>query len=144
MSKTSDAKILERIYPLDSYHLGIRLIVLFSMIIGAIVGFILVSMIANVLTLTMLPRFWLGVTASIVLAFALGSIIERMLRSRWPSGRWLIISDNLVELHERDGAHRTISRTLPYEETRWYFVISRRRATVEKGWYCTACHLTQG
>lgn len=142
MSHSSDTEVHQNVYLLDAYHTGIRMVVLLSMVVGAVIGSLLLPQIIAWLRLPIYP-IWAGLVGSLVLLIAFGSIAENIARKYWPSRKQVIVADNTLSLVNRNQQPIQLSRTDPISRTRWYFVIPRKRGTVEKGSYCTAVHLTQ-
>jgi hypothetical protein len=131
------------IFPLDRNHVGIRLLVLVTMFGSAIIGlFIIMPTLTNLIGITALPQLCTTVTGALALGVGASWAIENLLLKVWPSGRWLVLDNQHVEL--RKGKQPISIRWADRVNVMaWYFVINRGRTWVPKGWYCLAIRLSQ-
>lgn len=143
MSSINKETVTSTTFPLDPNHLGIRVVVLVSMFLSAVLGFILVPTITDWLGLILIPRFWIALGGAVGAFALIGTQVERILRRYWPSGKQLIVTPDTVTLKWSRQAVTTIDRSRPAEHSRWYFVIPRKRGIVNSGWYCASLHMRQ-
>lgn len=132
-------------FPLDRNHLGIRLVVLLTLLVAGMVGLFLVMPAVLAITGTgQLPVFCLRAVGAGFIGMGAAWAMERALLSVWPSGRVLEIRGQTISLRERSGGHVTLESAQPTEILSWFFVVPRDRSSVRKGWYCVACAISQG
>ncbi|HEC23322.1 MAG TPA: hypothetical protein ENI95_10445 [Chloroflexi bacterium] len=132
------------VYRVDAGHLGVRVAVLLTMVLGSWLGlFVVMPAILSLLSLTGLPELCVSIVGGVGLGVLLSWLVERLLRRIWPSGRWLEVDDQQITLHERSGETVSINWQGRINVLSWYFVIRRGRALAPRGWYCLACRLNQ-
>lgn len=121
--------------PVDREHSAMRLTIVLAFIAIWIVGFILASV--------LIPNEGLSLLAVIIgFAIAYGStaLLERFLKTRWPSGRIVQIDRGGVKLIKRSVLQQEMLSEDPVETRLWSFKITKR-ARVPKGWSMLACAL---
>jgi len=132
------------IFPLDRYHLGIRMAVLLTMFIGAFLGlFLIMPFVTDALGLTQVPDICVSLIGAIVIGVGGSWLVEQGLLNIWRSGKWLVLDDNHVEIRTRRSQPISINWAGHINVQTWYFVVTRGRALVPRGWYCLACRLAQ-
>ncbi len=132
-------------YALDPLHAGIRVadaVTLFGMAALALV--VILPFLSSWLQVSGIAAVALFVVGTGVLSLGSAYLVDHVLRSVWPSGRWFEVSSQTLVFHEKDGSTSTVSWGPNVTVLSWYFVIQKGRAWVPKGWYCVACQLTQG
>lgn len=123
--------------PVDTEHTGIRLVVFLVFLIGAAAGYLLLAAL-----ITSDGINFIAILGSLVIAFLLSGITERVLKSRWPSGRSLQIDAQGARLVRRGTVEKQIAADEPASILQWRFQ-TKRRSRVPKGWYVVACALEQ-
>ncbi len=135
---------LKQTYHLDPNHVGLRLAVLFAMIVSAGLGmFVIMPAALHVLPFTGVPELCFTVVGTLLIGIGASWAVETALRSIWPSGRVLEVEGNAVTLRRPSAEAVTIDLGSRTNVLAWYFVIRRGRTWVPRGWYCVACCLTQ-
>jgi hypothetical protein len=125
------------VYSVDAEHSGLRISIVFIFIaIWAVIFFILNSLIASegVNILAMVISF--AVTA------LLTQQIEKLLKTRWPSGRAVEVEPGHIRIVKRNQVQHEIDPGQRVNVLLWRFKIARR-SRVPKGWYMVACALEQ-
>lgn len=83
---------------------------------------------------------------AVLVGFGVAAIVSRQientLRSKWPSGRMLVIDQDGVSLLHKETTQSQITASEPMGILLWRFRI-RRRTRVPKGWYVVACAIEQ-
>lgn len=129
---TSDTGL---VLPVDREHTGIRV---------AGCG-VLVAVWAVTLGLTM-TLFNLTPVVALLVALVIGvlatSLVERLLKGRWPSGRELLAGENQIALRKSATLERQVHTTEEVNVLAWYFVVDRSRR-VRKGWHVVGLSLQQ-
>jgi len=122
----------ETLYPVDAEHGQLRLVVAGIFVGIAIISFfVLVAVIpANTLNL-------LAVLGALVIAAVFTSVVERQLKTRWPSGREVGIQDGAVILAKRGNTLETIDIDGEAQLLQWCFEV-KKRARVPRGWWMVA------
>lgn len=134
----------ETVFSLDRNHGGIRLVVLLAMFASGVLGlFVLMPAIVSVLRLGGLADVCTTVVGALLLGVGASWLVERLLLRVWPSGRWLTVNDHHLELRRRSDEPVAIAWDDRINVMAWYFVVSRGRTWVPKGWFCLACRLHQ-
>lgn len=131
-------------YALDPVHVGIRLAVgavLFG--VAALAAIVILPSVSATAGLTGLVNVFFVTGGTLGLSAVSAYSTERLLRSVWPSGRWLSIGKSVISIQERGAPERIIRRSDPVDILAWYFVIQHNRAWVQKGWFCLACRIAQ-
>jgi hypothetical protein len=132
------------VYKVDRTHMGIRVSVLLIFLVGLVAGFsAAANLLANLPNFDSLLRGALIAAGSIGMAMGCGSLGERFLTERWPSGRSLHITDEGIMLYEKSDETRAIRWANKINILSWRFVIRKGRAWVSKGSYCVACQIRQ-
>ena len=132
-------------FPLDTNHLGVRIAVLATMLIGGTLGlFVVMPAVVELVNVIAPASACLIVIGSLILGIGGAWVVERVLRQVWPSGRWLGLSGAMLTLSERSGDSKAVDLSQPISIHSWHFVVTRGRTWVPKGWYCMAYRVTQG
>lgn len=121
------------VIPVDREHGGIRLVVIFTFITIWAVSFFVISALIRSEGVGLLAIF-LGFP----IAYGITALLERNLKQRWPSGRFVRIDTEGVSLRKRDQTQAQILSEDPATAVLWTFKISKR-ARVPKGWSMLAC-----
>ncbi|MBN1428177.1 MAG: hypothetical protein JXB07_07320 [Anaerolineae bacterium] len=85
----------------------------------------------------------LSIIGGITIGLGINWVVDRTLRSIWPSGRRLTTDEQAITLHERSGNTIEIKWAEPIDVLAWYFVVPKERGWVPKGWHCMSCRLLQ-
>lgn len=134
----------ETVFSLDRNHGGIRLVVLLVMFATGVLALsFLMPAVVALLGLGGLADVCTTVAGALVFGVGASWLVERLLLRIWPSGRWLVINDDHVELRRRSEGPIAITWDDRVNVMGWYFVVTRGRTWVPKGWYCVACRLHQ-
>lgn len=129
----------------DAEHFGIRLLMPLLAVGGILGGFLLGSMIINLIDES-ITGACLGVPMAIVLPVLLVQLGERVIKPNWTSGRYIELTENsLIFVDQRRSRNKQYIFNLAQDINidGWYFDIVERRHRVPKGWYCTAARLSQ-
>lgn len=108
-----------------------------------VIAFVAIWVISFVLASVLIPNAGLSLLAVIIgFAIAYGStaLLERVLKTRWPSGRTVQVDKSGVKLMKRDELQQEMLSEDPVETRFWSFTITKR-ARVPKGWSMLACAL---
>ncbi len=130
-------------YAVDRNHAGVRGATLLTMLVSALLSiFVIVPAVASILRLSSALQTvaYLIITAALTVGATWA--VERLLTAKWPSGRWIAVEDEGVSLLQKS-SRMQLRWAEPVRITTWYFEIRNGRAWVPKGWYCTACQLSQ-
>jgi hypothetical protein len=123
------------VIPVDREHSAMRLAIVLTFIAVWIVGFIIFSY--------LIPNegfSLLAVLLGFALAYGVTALLERYLKTRWPSGRVVQVDkDGVKILYKSKQQHEMLSED-PVNTHFWTFKISKR-ARVPKGWSMLACAL---
>ncbi len=136
-----DASILtsqtKKAYPVDAEHSGLRIAIVVIFIVCWIILFAILN--------TLIPSDGLNILA-VIISFAATALVtqqlEKVLKSRWPSGRALNITDTHIQVVRGSKIERQIDGSQRVNILLWRFKIARR-SRVPKGWYMIACALEQ-
>lgn len=144
----------------DPEHGGLRLIVIFILVLGLIMGFVLIQLLLSLLASeTILIEFATVLSCSGAIVFALGAAwaSEIYLKRIWHSGTMLLLGDAQLGYQSgkrRDGDEEEAGQEMVFDWsktinlTRWYFELTgyaragRERRVSEK-WLCLACRVQQ-
>ncbi|KXK16987.1 MAG: hypothetical protein UZ15_CFX003002574 [Chloroflexi bacterium OLB15] len=123
------------IYHVDREHGSLRLIILLLfiglwVIIGGILGFIVSSDGLNLLAIL------IGFFAS----YGITALIERRLKTRWRSGRYIEVTADAVRVIKRGNTESELQAGQAVTPLLWRFQI-RKRARIPKGWWMYALGL---
>jgi len=144
----------------DPEHGGLRFVVIFILLIGLILSFIMIQLLLSLLAAdTILIEFAtvFSCAGAIVLALILAWASEIYLKRAWPSGTTLVLGDTELEytVKKRDPGQENenpeeflFDWTKNLNLTRWYFELSGypragRERRVSSKWNCLAYRLHQ-
>ncbi len=131
------------IYPVDSYHAGLRLAIAGSMLVGFVLGALaIVPWLAKLLQAEVTSLFCFRVIGGLAAGAGVGWLAEAYLCRIWPSGREIEIDAAQLTLREPSGESQSVTWDKLVNTMAWQFRI-KQRAWVPKGWYCLACQLVQ-
>ena len=82
----------------------------------------------------------LAVIIGFVAAYGISALVERFLKTRWPSGRVVEIDNGGVKLRKKGVLQQEMLSEDPVDTRLWSFTINKR-ARVPKGWSMLACAL---
>lgn len=121
--------------PVDAEHSGLRMVGCSSFVVSVVVALVLMN--------TLLPD---AIVLNLLLSLGGGALIafglEQILRRRWPSGRKLVVNDDVIAL-VKDGKIETQVDPQAYTNVlAWHFVV-KRNSRVRKGWYVIGFALEQ-
>jgi hypothetical protein len=136
MNSTMDSSS-PSVYAVDAEHSGLRVSIVFIFIgIWAAIFVVLNTLIASegVNILAMVVSF--AATA------LLTQQVEKLLKTRWPSGRAVRVEPNQISIVKRNQVQHEIDPAQRVNVLLWRFKIARR-SRVPKGWYMVACALEQ-
>ncbi|MEP7291206.1 MAG: hypothetical protein ABI835_05455 [Chloroflexota bacterium] len=123
------------VIPVDKEHSAMRLTIVLIFIAIWIISFIVASIV--------IPNEGLSLLAVLLgfgVAYALTALLERFLKTRWPSGRVVEIEREGVKLLKKGALQQEMRSEDPVDARLWSFKISKR-ARVPKGWSMLACAL---
>ncbi|MCC6802778.1 MAG: hypothetical protein IT319_07835 [Anaerolineae bacterium] len=121
------------VIPVDTEHGGIRLVVILTFIGIWAVSFFIINALIRSEGIGVLAIF-LGFPV----AYGITALLERFLKKRWPSGRYVEIDRNSIRLKKRGVLQAEVLSEDPATTLLWTFKISKR-ARVPKGWSMLAC-----
>lgn len=125
------------VFAVDSEHSGLRISIVFIFIAIWAAIFILLNLLiasegVNILAL--------------IISFAVTALVtqqvEKLLKTRWPSGRTVQVAPQQVQIVRKNQVQHEIDPTQRVNVLLWRFKIARR-SRVPKGWYMVACALEQ-
>lgn len=122
-------------YPVDREHGGLRLVVLLAFLAGWIGGGLVLSALITASGLNLL-----AVLGGFLIGYLCSLLAERVLRTRWRSGREIQMDDAAVRLVRRGVTEAEMRHDQPVEVLAWRFEI-RKRARIPKGWSMLAIAL---
>ncbi len=136
-NKTVNASTLQDslTIPVDREHSAMRLVVVLTFIGVWIGSFIILS--------AVIPNEGLSLLAILIgfgIAYGATALLERYLKTRWPSGRIVHIANDGVKLKQRETLQQEMLYEDPVSALFWSFKITKR-ARVAKGWSMLACAL---
>lgn len=113
---------------------------------ASMVGLFIVLMIAGYFIINLLlPAAGINVIAiflPLVFNYFILQRIEAALKKRWPSGRFVHISAESIQLRFKEDVRVEIDGQLQTNVLTWRFT-TKRRSRVPKGWYVVSCALEQ-
>lgn len=122
----------------DPEHGGLRFAVVAIFIIFAMILYVVVSVV--------LPQTAginiIGVIVGLAGSAMMIQVLDARIKSRWPSGRYLEITDDKIYLRLKDKRQNTIETNQHVNVLMWRFEVTRR-TRVKKGWYVVALDLVQ-
>ena len=123
-------------FTVDPEHTGLRMAVIAGFFGLAVVGFLIFSAI--------LPSNWtvINIILAAVLAYGGAMLIERLLKQRWGSGRFVSLDAQAARLTQKGDVETQIDAASPVEVLSWRFEV-KGRGRVPKGWWVVACGLAQ-
>ncbi len=124
-------------YPVDAEHGGIRLSVVLVFVVTWIVTYLLLNVLIASEGLNIIAMF-----GSFVVTAIITQQLERLLRSRWPSGRRVDITPEHIRIMKGNQLQESIDADKQVNVLLWRFKI-KRRSRVPKGWFMVACALEQ-
>lgn len=128
--------------PIDAEHIGIRLTMPLLAIVGLILGFIVGQILTRMID-EALSSLCLGIPLALVSLVIFTQIGERIIKPRWPSGRFILLDSSYILFRDKHHEETTFHWADPLDFYAWYFPVAKRRTRVERGWYCTAIQLQQ-
>ena len=120
--------------PVDPEHSGIRMAGCGTLILGFGVSVVVISQFGLQWVLT-------GIL-SIIVAVALTYVVDRFLRERWESGRYLAATPEQIAIQQHGTTEREIDPQKQVNVLSWRFTVPRS-GRVKKGWYVVAMSLEQ-
>ncbi len=125
------------VYSVDAEHGGLRISIVFIFIAIWIAIFVVVN--------TLISSEGVNILA-MVISFAATALltqqVEKLLKTRWPSGRAVQVEPNQIRIVKRSQVQHEIDPDQRVNVLLWRFKIARR-SRVPKGWYMVACALEQ-
>ena len=121
----------------DSEHGALRLSMLGVFALLFVISYILINGLLSGEGMNILAVF-----ISLGVSFVAGQQIEKTLKVRWPSGRYIEINSDSISISKGQQTEETVDSTQQVNVLLWRFTI-KRRARVPKGWYMVACALEQ-
>jgi hypothetical protein len=124
-----------RRFPVDAEHAGIRTAGCLTLIVSmGLSFFVLNSLLIDASIVALLGALVVGAVST--------SLIDRLLRGRWQSGREVNLSDEAIVLSKQGQDELRLHPQQLINVQLWYFVVSRN-GRVKKGWHVVACALEQ-
>lgn len=111
--------------------------------LAVVLTFIAVWMVSFVIFSMVIPNVGLSLLAVLIgfgVAYAVTALLERFLKTRWPSGRFVQVDRDGVKLQKKATLQQEMLSEDPVLTLFWSFKISKR-ARVPKGWSMLACAL---
>lgn len=127
----------QQTFAVDSEHSQLRLLIIGMFAAGVVLGYIILNI--------LIPNSGLNILAllgSLLVGYATAAVSETILKTRWPSGRTLDVTDDQVILSKNGRNEIIINTTEAFNTLTWRFE-NKRRARVPKGWYVVAHALQQ-
>lgn len=125
----------ERRFPVDAEHGGIRAAGCLTLLTSMALAFIVLnSLLVDGMVLALLGALVAGALAT--------SLVDRLLRGRWQSGRAIHLSDSAITIRQHEREEIRLNPQQLVNVQLWYFVVSRN-GRVKKGWHVVALGLEQ-
>ena len=137
MTATTTSRLGVVHFPVDSEHGGVRMAVL--------VGFVVSTALLFAIASAAIPSQGLNIIAGLIAfagAIGISRLLEPFLKTRWPSGRALEMTPDMIRLTRHAQSQVEIGTLEPIRIHLWRFPV-KRRARVPKGWNVMACALEQ-
>lgn len=125
------------VIPVDAEHSGLRIVIVALFIASWVIGYIGVNLLIPGGGINLLAIF-----LSFLLAYLLVNQVERVLKTRWRSGRTLQIDERGVRLMLQGNLQQEIRADEPASVLMWQFQ-TPRRSRIPKGWHVIACAIEQ-
>jgi hypothetical protein len=129
-------------------HDGIRITVLFSLVVGLLLGFFLISQLIRLLNGGNIPDYILilSCVGAFPFSFAVVWLTEQTLKRTWRSGITLALTPSSLVLRTGQGEEKVVPLDSSFHQTNWFFSLKGyprggRERRVEKSWFCLACEL---
>lgn len=123
------------VIPVDREHSAMRLTIVITFIALWVISFIIAS--------TVIPNEGISLLAVLIgfgVAYGVTALLERILKTRWPSGRVVRVDHAGVKLLKNTELQQEMLSEDPVGSRLWSFKITKR-ARVPKGWSMLACAL---
>lgn len=124
-------------YPVDSEHGALRLVVVAVFIGAGFISYLILSGLISGEEINLLV-----IILSFGSAYLVTTLVERVLRTHWPSGRVVEISERGVRTAKHGSTQQEILASQDATPLMWRFQ-TRRRSRVPKGWHVLALALEQ-
>lgn len=124
--------------PVDPEHGGLRFAVVALFIFFAAMLYAIVSVIIPEAAGINIIGVIVGLGGSAMMI----QVLDARIKSRWPSGRFLEITDQHIYLRQKQKIQNQIDASQHVNVLTWRFEITRR-TRVKKGWYVVAIDLVQ-
>ena len=111
--------------------------------LAVVLTFIAVWIVSFILFSNLIPNEGLSLLAVLIgfgVAYGVTALLERFLKTRWPSGRFVQVDKDGVKLQNKAALQQEMLSEDPVSTLFWSFKISKR-ARVPKGWSMLACAL---
>ncbi len=128
----------------DPEHAGIRLAVLPMLVVGYVVGFTLVRLLASRLMPGNASLNLIACLAGFPMGLAVAAGGETLLKRIWRSGKRLIVGPRSLRLEARRGETARVPRDADLALHFWHFPLAGyprggRERRAQQGWLCLAC-----
>ncbi len=123
------------ILPVDREHTGIRVTGC-----GVLIAVWALAFITSTTLLNLTPI--VALLAALIVAVLVTSLVERLLKGNWLSGRELVVETEHIMLRKHDEVERQIDPQQHVNVLAWHFVVQRSRR-VRKGWHVVGLSLEQ-
>jgi hypothetical protein len=121
--------------PVDAEHGGKRAVGCAALLLGFTLPVIFIT--------ALVPDGWLiGFFVGLITAALAASLVEWLLRDRWPSGRALRVGADSIQLVKHDKVEETINSQQQVNVLLYHFVV-KRSGRVRKGWHVIVMALEQ-
>lgn len=129
----------------DEDHLGVRLLIPLLGFAGIVLAILLTSVIQAMVS-ELVSGLCITIALAIVLVAVLTQIGERIIKPRWPSDRYVVLSEEGLSLHHRNVRHQSSDKTFLWADEpfihNWYWDVNTRKARVQRGWYCMSLRVS--
>lgn len=122
-------------YPVDAEHGRLRLAILLVFFVSAAVSFLILSALVQSSGFNII-----ALLGCLAIGFAIAQLVERQLKTRWPSGRKVIVDTNGARLMRNERLEQDIPANEAVNAIYWRFEV-RKRSRIPKGWFMCACAL---
>lgn len=145
MNTTSQHPDFPMTIPVDSEHIGVRLLIPL-LAFGGIAAGILLSGVVQALLGELVSVWCVAMGLSIVFAIVLTQIGELVIKPRWPSRRYLVLDEDGLILRHRKAAQHHLDFQFRWADKPtvhcWYWEVETRKTRVRRGWYCVVVRLS--
>jgi hypothetical protein len=134
----------------DPEHSGVRIAVMAALVVTFIASFAILAMIIRSFEESLVSDFYFILSCAGAMALSIGAagLSEYYTKSRWLSGRSLLINKQGMITTEKDGEKAYFTWDGHMSLVKWYIHLSGyrkggRERRVQSDWYCVSCQVQQ-